>query len=129
MQFLVKWVIRVLLALAAVVVVATGWILVFPPELLRVGTGYAAKIVCSNVFIAGRDADEVLREDVQAPGHPLLKLVAADVDIEGGVVRTAMLGMVAPSYAVHRAGLGCANVDETQISAVREQAAPVPDGA
>ncbi len=37
------------------------------PELLRVGTGYAAKIVCSNVFVAGRPSAEVLAQDVQAP--------------------------------------------------------------
>lgn len=127
MRSLVKWMARLLVGLAALVVVAAGWIVAVPPELLRVGTGYAAKIICSNVFIAGRDADEVLREDVQAPGHPLLKLVGADVDIEGGVVRTALLGGVAPSYAVHRAGLGCANVDEGQIAVVRQQAAPLPN--
>src|SRR5258706_13795395 len=39
-----------------------------PPEILRVGANYSAKIVCSNVFLAGRDPDEVLRTDVQAPG-------------------------------------------------------------
>jgi CubicO group peptidase (beta-lactamase class C family) len=30
-----------------------------PPELIRVGANYSAKIVCSNVFLAGRDPDEV----------------------------------------------------------------------
>ena len=53
---------------------AAGWLYFAPPELIRVAAGYSAKIVCSNVFIAGRDADEVLRVDVQAPGHPLLRL-------------------------------------------------------
>lgn len=129
MRSLVNWLVRILVAMAAVVMLAAAWVIFYPPELLRVGTGYAAKIICSNVFIAGRDADEVLLEDVQAPGHPLLKLVGSDVDLEGGVVRTAMLGVVAPSYAVHRAGLGCANVDEGEIALVRKQAAPLPDVA
>ncbi len=44
--------------------------------------GYSAKIVCSNVFIAGRDAEDVLALDVQAPGHPILKLIRVDVDRE-----------------------------------------------
>src|SRR5690606_24732046 len=44
------------------------WLVFLPPNLLRVGSGYAAKIVCSNVFLAGRDPDEVLAIDVQAPG-------------------------------------------------------------
>ena len=51
-------------ALAAV----AGWLVVAPPDLLRIGDGYAAKIVCSNVFIADRDANAVLADDVQAPG-------------------------------------------------------------
>ncbi|WP_198028301.1 hypothetical protein [Bradyrhizobium sp. WSM1743] len=31
------------------------------PELLQLTSSYAAKIVCSNVFIAKRDADAVIR--------------------------------------------------------------------
>ena len=31
-----------------------------PPELLKVGANFGAKIVCSNVFIAGRDGQTVL---------------------------------------------------------------------
>ncbi|NBB50270.1 serine hydrolase [Rhizobium sp. CRIBSB] len=124
MPGLVKWVLRGAIAVGGLGVVATGWLVAFPPELLRVGTGYAAKIICSNVFIAGRDADEVLRDDVQAPGHPLLRLVSADVDLEVGLVRTAMLGVVAPSLALYRPGLGCANVDATDVDAARRLTAP-----
>jgi hypothetical protein len=117
-----KWGLRLAVALVGIAIVATGVLIAFPPDLLRVGTGYAAKIICSNVFIAGRDAEEVLRDDVQAPGHPLLRLVEAEVDLEGGLVRTSLLGMVAPSQAVHRAGLGCATVVEADI-----EAGPQPD--
>ena len=46
-----------------------------PPDILRVGANYSAKIVCSNVFLAGREPREVLRTDVQAPGIALLRLV------------------------------------------------------
>ena len=56
------------------------WLSAAPPDLLRVGSGYAAKMVCSNVFLAGRNADEVLKVDVQAPGHPLLRLMQVSVD-------------------------------------------------
>ena len=36
--------------LLATLLGAIVWLAVKPPELLRVGTGYAAKIVCSNVL-------------------------------------------------------------------------------
>ena len=100
MQRAIKWGLRLTVALVALVAVGMGVVVVSPPDLLRVGTGYAAKIVCSNVFIAGRDAGEVLRDGVQAPGHPLLKLVGVGVDMEGGVA--------AARRSAHAVGRGAA---------------------
>lgn len=119
MRKLVKWALRSVVALVVILGLGAGWVIAFPPELLRVGTGYAAKIICSNVFIAGRDADDVLRDDVQAPGHPLLKLVSADVDLEQGLVRTSLIGVVAPSAALYRTGLGCTTVRESEIEVAK----------
>jgi hypothetical protein len=85
-----KW-----LAILVVVAIAgiAAWLWIAPPDLIRVATGYSAKIVCSNVFIAERDAQEVLAVDVQAPGHPLLKLVSVSVDRDAGTVRAGLLGL------------------------------------
>ena len=74
-----------MLLLLIIVLAALLWFK--PPALLRVGANYSAKIVCSNVFLAGRDPDEVLRVDVQAPGISILKLMRVSVDRERGVVR------------------------------------------
>ena len=69
--------------LALLLLVAAGiWLRLAPPELIRVGAGYSAKIVCSSVFISGRDAHQVLQQDVQSPGHPLLHLRRVSVDRE-----------------------------------------------
>jgi len=83
------------------------WLYTSPPELLRVGSGYAAKIVCSNVFIAGRDSEEVLAVDVQAPGHPLLRLMDVSVNEAEKRVHAALLGFIAGNDAVYHEGLGC----------------------
>ena len=91
----------------ALIVAGYGYLLASPPELLRVGTGYSAKIICSNVFIAGRKAEDVLRIDVQAPGHPILKLVRAEADGSKGEVRTSLIGGIAPALAIYRDGYGC----------------------
>lgn len=111
---------RRLLWLAGSVSVAVaaiaGWLVLMPPELLRVGDGYAAKIVCSNVFVAGRDADAVLAEDVQAPGHPLLRLVRISVDETRKAVTARMFGFAAPGHAIYREGLGCTNVTEGEFA-------------
>ncbi len=102
-----------------------AWLYAAPPELIRVGSGYAAKIVCSNVFLAGRDPQQVLEVDVQAPGHPLLKLMRVSVDRDEKVVRAGLLGFLGESVAVARGGLGCANVPDGDLA--RASAAQLPD--
>ena len=112
------------------VLVALLWLK--PPDLIRVGAGYTAKMVCSNVFLAGRDTDEVLRTDVQAPGHPLLRLMQVSVDRERGVVRAGLFGFIGGGLAVMRPGAGCAvlpdgRLDET-FAGPGPGPGPTPDG-
>ncbi|MCV3209090.1 beta-lactamase family protein [Mesorhizobium sp. YC-39] len=113
---IVKWLLG-LVVLAAVALAA--WLYFAPPELIRVGSGYSAKIVCSNVFIAGRDANDVLAVDVQAPGHPLLRLMRVAVDKEKGTVSAGLFGVFGKSVAVARDGLGCAAVPDGNIAAAK----------
>jgi CubicO group peptidase (beta-lactamase class C family) len=86
-----------------------------PPELLRVGANYAAKIVCSNVFLAGRDPDEVLRTDVQAPGAALLRLMQVTVDRQQKIVRAGLLGFIGHGVALARPTTGCAAIPDGNI--------------
>ncbi|WP_332852048.1 serine hydrolase domain-containing protein [Duganella sp. S19_KUP01_CR8] len=107
-----------LTAAAALVLVggAALTLVLHPPELLRVGASYGAKMVCSNVFIAGRDAQAVLADDVQAPGHPILKLLQVRVDQEQKLVRADLLGLVGKGLAVYRPGTGCAVVPDNDVT-------------
>ena len=99
-----------------------------PPDILHIGANYAAKSVCSNVFLAGRDADEVLRDDVQAPGVAILRLMRVSVDRQRGVVRAGLLGFIGRGVAVLRPGAGCTVVPDGNIDfalrAVPAAAAP-----
>lgn len=97
-----------------------SWLIVRPPELLRVGSAYAAKIVCSNVFVAHRDPSAVLDEDVQAPGHPLLRLMRQSVDLQEKTVTASLLGVFAPGYAAYREGFGCTTVPDGDFVTARE---------
>jgi CubicO group peptidase (beta-lactamase class C family) len=111
---ILKW-----LALALVVLVVGGacWLYFLPPELLRVGTAYAAKIVCSNYYLAHRDPKQVFADDVQAPGNPLLGYVK--IDQHDDYVGANLFGWVAESYAVNREGLGCAVAPGGDLDGVR----------
>ena len=86
-----------------------------PPALLRVGANYSAKIVCSNVFLAARNPEEVLSLDVQAPGIALLKFMRVSVDRERGVVRAGFLGFIGDGLAQWRQGKGCTVVPDGKL--------------
>ena len=85
-----KWLVA---AILAAIVAGAIYLYVAPPDLFRVATAYSAKIVCSNIFIAGRDGDEVLAVDVQAAGHPILKFISIDVDRGRQTVAADLLGL------------------------------------
>ena len=59
---------------------------------LRIGVGWKAQILCSGVFVSGRDAALVLKEDVAV--HPILKFIRTTVDYEKKEVRTSFLGLI-----------------------------------
>lgn len=129
MRILMK-ILKGLLALVILVVVALfAWLYFAPPELIRVGSGYTAKIVCSNVFLAGRDPQQVLAVDVQAPGHPLLKLMKVSVDRDAGTVSAGLLWVLGKSVAVAREGFGCASAPDGGVEAVKALGAVVPSAA
>lgn len=109
---------------AAITVVLLLLVLLFalwmkPPDILRVGANYSAKIVCSNVFLAARDPDEVLRTDVQAPGVGLLRLMRVSVDREQRVVRAGLLGFIGDGLAIERPGNGCTVVPDGKLDVAR----------
>jgi CubicO group peptidase (beta-lactamase class C family) len=107
-----KWALRTAGAAALLLIALAIVLWLKPPDLLRVGANYSAKIVCSNVFLAGRDPDEVLRTDVQAPGIALLRLMRVSVDRERRLVRAGLLGFIGNGLAVARPRTGCAVIPD-----------------
>src|SRR6185436_5441619 len=73
--------------------------------LILVGAAYQAKMLCSGVFVAGRDAEAVVREDIAANQHPVLHLIRARVDHEHLSTSAGLFGL-RQREAVYRNGLG-----------------------
>jgi hypothetical protein len=99
---------RRLIALLILLVFVTGsgyvgWRL---SRIAPIGTAYAAKILCSEVFVAGRAPEPVIAEDVQADNIWLLRLVHARVDSARQQASATFLGL-ARREAQFRPGLGC----------------------
>src|SRR5580692_1064746 len=107
---------RILGVLLLLIIVLAALLWFKPPALLRVGANYSAKIVCSNVFLAGRDPEDVLRADVQAPGIALLRLMRVSVDREHGAVRAGFLGFIGDGLATARPGQGCTAVPDGKLA-------------
>ena len=92
------WVTAVLVAALA----AAGWPLTKAAPIM---TGFAAKTICSYVFISGREAADVFREDV-APAIFPASSVSYRVDREARAVTANTFGF-AEARAVFREGCGC----------------------
>ncbi|KWH29328.1 serine hydrolase domain-containing protein [Burkholderia stagnalis] len=75
-------------------------------RLAPIATGYAAKALCSGVFVSGRPAASVIDVDIMAGVHPLLKLVRPSIDPGRHLARATFAGF-AEREAVFRPGLGC----------------------
>ena len=93
-----------------------GWLTFVRPELLPLASAYAAKIVCSNVFIAKRDADAVIRTDVQIAVHRVVKLMKIDIDTANRRVEAALFGLFGTRYAAYAEGRGCTLVSKHEVA-------------
>jgi len=111
-----------LLALALLIGTGLGYGAYLLSHLVPIGTAYAAKTLCSGVFVTGRPADDVIREDVVADNHLLLRVVSMSVDVTRRAATARFLGL-APRTAVYRPGLGCTLALGTYVSELQASAA------
>ncbi|MEL6362927.1 MAG: serine hydrolase [Pseudomonadota bacterium] len=71
----------------------------------RVGAGYMAKVLCSEVFVAGRPEEAVLEHEFDDI-NPFLRFATTTVDPSEGIVLASIFGL-GRSEAVFRRGYGC----------------------
>ena len=112
---------RIVIAAVAAGLLATAFVLL---RELRVATGYAAKVLCSGVFVGGRSQESLLAEDLD-----WFWWVRPRVDREQRTASSHLLGL-ARSTALYRDGLGCALAVGASVEEVRAQGfdpGPAPD--
>jgi CubicO group peptidase (beta-lactamase class C family) len=106
----------------------SGWLAFVRPELLPLASAYAAKIVCSNVFIAKRDANAAIQTDVQFAERHIVDLMRIDVDAANRRVGAALFGIFAKRDAAYAEGRGCTLMSDNEIPA-RAATPPLPPPA
>jgi CubicO group peptidase (beta-lactamase class C family) len=92
------------------------FVLFFAKHLLRVGTAYNAKNLCSCVFVAERDADFVNESELGPYWY-----ISTTVDKAEKSVTATFLGML-KAKAYYREGLGCSLLNGKSISDLNSQA-------
>ncbi|HYL18401.1 MAG TPA: serine hydrolase [Burkholderiales bacterium] len=119
-----------LLSLAVLLATGLGYGVYLLANLAPIGAAYAAKTLCSAVFVSGRAAPDAIREDIRAENHPLLRFILPDVDTSRRIASATFLGL-AHREAHYRPGLGCT----IAIGAIKAVSAPAttpstsePDG-
>lgn len=109
----------ILLFIGAVIVFELGN---YAYQMIRIGAGYNAKIMCSCVFVSGREPQSVMDQElaVSAAGF-----IGAEVDMTDQSATASYLGI--KRKAIYRPGAGCTLLSELKESVVRQQTFPVLD--
>jgi CubicO group peptidase (beta-lactamase class C family) len=87
---------------------------------LPIITGYAAKNLCSCVFVGNRDVDDVEQNDLN---FSLIKYAKNKVDFDNKKVTSKILGL-AKQTAVYKEGLGCTLLADYSEKDYQSQASP-----
>ena len=83
-------------------------------RLARIGAGYKAKITCSEVFVAGRNKDDIRSQEFENI-DPYLKLISTSINEERQSVSATAFGL-GRVQAVYRDGYGCTLANGGRIS-------------
>jgi len=114
-----RWAKRILFVVGIVLIislVAAGWYL---SDTLPIGSGHTAKTICSNVFVSGRNAQDIFKEEI-APVHFLLAMTDFKVDPDAKSVSADAFGF-AERKAIYREGCGCTIVNGLTEDELRRQ--------
>lgn len=114
----------VVVGVAVVALAAAVAVLLYGSQLAAIGTAYAAKILCSGIFVSQRDAQSLLDADVSADYLSLLRHIDVQVDRGSREVTATFFGL-AKRRAVYREGRGCAVIH----GEAAEPPAPRTDGS
>ena len=100
-----------------------GYAVYFLNAAMPTATGYTAKYICSQVFLADRDPDLVFENDIK-PTNPLFAMVKNNIDRQNKTVTSKGFGFLQPMTAVYRDGCGCTLAVDSSREDLLEQGAP-----
>jgi len=102
-----------------------AWALTRLRHVITIGPAYKAKVLCSTIFVSGRDLDPRRGDEISADSYWALRLFRARVDRREGAVTASFLGM-RPRTAIYRPGQGATLVRSGAASRDAPAVAPRP---
>src|SRR5712672_1832336 len=109
-------------SLGILLIAATGVLIYYCRVSFPIITGYGSKLMCSAVFVAGRNEQQVRDQDLSAY---MMKLADFKVNYEDSSVTGSIFGM-AKRKAIYRNGLGATLISELDERNIRLQHANLP---
>jgi CubicO group peptidase (beta-lactamase class C family) len=106
-----------------ILVVGVGYAVYFLSQVFPIIAGYGAKNLCSCVFVAGRDANQVIEQEL---GGSLVNLGSYSVNFQDSSATGKVFGM-STRKAIYRKGLGCTLVSEVSEEELRNQKIKISD--
>ncbi len=97
-------------------------------DIPTIGGGVAAQLACAGVFVSGRPAADVERDDVHAM-NPLLGQAKVTVDMERKAVTAVALPKTPPRTSYWRPGVGCTLAPAAGPGSAQPALAGVPERA
>ncbi|MBN8577549.1 MAG: serine hydrolase [Cytophagales bacterium] len=104
-------------SLLVLLLLVVGYGLRYAWQALPIISAFGAKDLCSCVFLNGRDADDVLKQEL---GAGLQSLGSFDINKTDSTVTGTVFGL-AKRKAIYRKGLGCTLVSELTETELRAQ--------
>ena len=106
-----------------IMILAMGGVGWFVYKALPIGTGFAAKYICSSVFISEREPGAVFKEDIRPVDKTMTRIIDVEVDYSQKTVTATALGLL-KSKAIYRQGCGCTLVVGATEEELRKQPLP-----
>ena len=107
--------------LLVVLLAVLGYAIYYLSQALPIISGYGAKNLCSCVYVAGRDPQQVIAQEL---GGALINLGTFEAHMEDSSATGSVFGL-SKRKAIYRKGLGCTLISEISEEELRKQTIPV----
>jgi CubicO group peptidase (beta-lactamase class C family) len=110
------------IGIISLIVILLSWGIITQYPKLYIATGYGAKCLASGVFLAGRDPQKVIEQDLN---FSIIRYTSSKIDYEKKMVSTSFWGYFTQS-AIYREGLGCCLINNTPLDSLMKKRFSLP---